>query len=76
MSEFPALPPPYLRLLASPQAIGWDHLVRGRLSFLWSEIQQDCMDRLFPKTKFDPAKWHRKVINPMLLVDCPNVWLL
>jgi hypothetical protein len=65
----------YPQLLASQEAIGWDHLVRGRFSLLWSELQQDYTYRVYPKTKFDPAKWQRRIINPMP-VDCHNLWFL
>jgi hypothetical protein len=56
-------------------AIGWDYLVRGRFSKLWAEAQQDYIYRVHHNTKFDVAKWHRRIVNRML-VDCHNLWSL
>jgi hypothetical protein len=33
------------------------------------------MHRVHKCIKFDRNKWHRKIVNPML-VDCHNLWLL
>jgi hypothetical protein len=68
-------PPQYHQLIASQEAIGWDHFVRGRISTLWAETQQDYMYRAHRSTKFDAAKWHRNIVNPMF-VDCHNLWTL
>jgi hypothetical protein len=73
--EFPTLPKRYAILIRTQEAIGWGHLVRGRLSSEWANLQQDYVYRVLPKTKFDAAKWHRKIVNPML-VDCHNLWIL
>ena len=66
---------PYQHLLRSQSSIGWDHLVRGRFSSLWADLQHDFSFRTKPALKFDPAKWHRKLVNPML-VECHDLWIL
>jgi hypothetical protein len=71
--EFTALTPPYHALIASQSSIGWGHLVRGHLSTLWADLQQDYMHRAHKKIKFDPKKWQRKIVNPRMIIDCHNI---
>jgi hypothetical protein len=42
---------------------------------MWSDLQHDYSFRTTPSIKFDPAKWYRKLANPML-VDCHTLWTL
>jgi hypothetical protein len=66
---------PYLQLIHQQIEIGWGHLIRGRFSSTWADLQHDYSFRTQPSLKFDPAKWYRKVVNPML-VDCHALWTL
>jgi hypothetical protein len=73
--EFQALQPQFHQLICSQEAIGWDHLVRGCFLRQWAVLQQDYYYRVYPNSKFDPAKWHHKLVNPML-INCHNLWTL
>jgi hypothetical protein len=54
--EFTALTQPDHALIVSQASIGWGHLVRGHLSILWADLQQDYMHRAHKKIKFDPQE--------------------
>jgi hypothetical protein len=70
--KFTTLPERYATLIPLQEAIRWGHLVHGRLSTMWVDLQQDYMFRAHKTIKFDAAKWHRKLVNPMF-VDCHNL---
>ena len=42
---------------------------------MWSNLQHDYSFRTTPSIKFDPAKWYRKLVNPML-VNWHALWTL
>jgi hypothetical protein len=65
----------YQKLIHDQISIGWGHLVRGRFSSMWSDLQHDYSFRTTPSIKFDSAKWYRKLVNPML-IDCHALWIL
>jgi hypothetical protein len=73
--EFEKYSKPYQDLLQSQATIGWGHLVRGRFSSQWPDLQHDYLFRTQPVQKFDPTKWYRKMDTPML-VDCHTLWIL
>jgi hypothetical protein len=57
--------PGFARLVSSQNAIGWSHLLRGRFSTLWSQLQQSHIDNdkdLDPKT-FSGDTWLKKVLH-------------
>jgi exonuclease III len=74
-SEFLEYPRAFRKLVKAQSAVGWGHLLRGRIVSSWSLLQQDYMHRVFPDTKFDPDAWHRKLLHP-LFIECHNLWTL
>jgi hypothetical protein len=84
-SFFDAVPMPTLKFAKYPQefqillttqtTISWGHLLHGRWTTLWSDIQQDHMHRRHRSKKFNPAVWHHKLLNP-LLSECHALWTL
>jgi hypothetical protein len=74
-TEFDQYSDSYQPLLQSQASIGWGHLVRGRFSSHWSDLQHDYLFRTQPGKKFDSTKWYRKMVSPML-VDCHALWTL
>ena len=52
-------------LVSSQNDIGWDHLLRGRFSPHWVQIQQDHIDHEHEGSskKFTDKRWLQKVIN-------------
>ena len=52
-------------LVSSQNGIGWDHLLRGRFSHHWVQIQQDHIDHdhKVSSKKFTGKRWLQQVIN-------------
>jgi hypothetical protein len=73
--EFVSYPTAHKTLLKNQTSLGWGHLLRGRWSLLWKDIQQDYMYRHHTDKKFDSDVWHRKLLNP-LLSECHALWTL
>jgi hypothetical protein len=66
---------PYCRLLQHQGKIGWDHFLRGKLSYHWTALQQDFIWRTSPGTSFDRDKWLRLIIKP-LFTACQDLWTI
>jgi hypothetical protein len=64
---------PYYRLLKHQDQIGWDHFLCGKLSYHWTELQQDFIWRASPGTAFDHDKWLRLIMKP-LFIACQDLW--
>ena len=74
--DAPYLPrQPYDRLLCHQDQIGWDHFLRGKLSYHWTGLQQDFIWRTSPGTTFDRDKWLRLIIKP-LFTACQDLWTI
>jgi hypothetical protein len=55
---------PYYHLLKQQECIGWDHLLRGKLSHYWTLLQEDFVWSISPGTKFDQGAWLCFIIGP------------
>jgi hypothetical protein len=74
-SEFEEYNATYHNLITLQESIGWDHLLRGKLSKEWANLQQGYVYRTSPGKKFDKEKWLRLIIKP-LIMDCLDLWTL
>jgi hypothetical protein len=64
---------PYYSLIRHQEAIGWDHFLRGKLSHLWTLLQQDFVWRTNQNKKFDSKAWLRLIIRPNFTA-CQDLW--
>jgi len=57
--------PSFELLVSSQNDIGWDHLLKGRFSHHWVQIQQDHIDHEpdVSSKKFTGQRWLKQVIN-------------
>jgi hypothetical protein len=74
-SKFEEYNATYHNLITLQELIGWDHLLRGKLSKEWANPQQDYVYRTSPGKKFDKEKWLRLIIKP-LIMDYLDLWTL
>jgi hypothetical protein len=64
---------PYYGLIRHQEAIGWDHLLHGKLSHHWTLLQQDSVWRTNQNKKFDREAWLRLIIRPNFTA-CQDLW--
>jgi hypothetical protein len=64
---------PYYGWIRHQEAIGWDHLLRGKLSHHWTLLQQDFVSCTNQNKIFDSKAWLRLIIRPNFTV-CQDLW--